>query len=187
MRRRKALPTPNLSGALGDAAFMTGMERNADVVVMASYAPLLVNVNPGASQWGTNLIGFDALHSYVSPAYYTQQLFSVFHGQRVVPATLTGGSGLAYSVTLNPNGILYLKVVNALGSPQTTTLVLTGAKTVDPNGMAITLSSAHLSDTNTLVDPDKVRPKRVDFAVPGPRFRHVFPPYSLTVLRFIVR
>ena len=93
---QEGTPTPNLSGALGDAAFMTGFERNADVVVLASYAPLLVNISPKASEWGTNLIGFDALRSYVSPAYYTQQLFSLYHGDTVVPATLTGGSGLAY-------------------------------------------------------------------------------------------
>ena len=53
-------PTPNFGGALADAAFMTSMERNSDLILMASYAPLLINVNPGAGQWYTNMIGYDA-------------------------------------------------------------------------------------------------------------------------------
>ncbi len=175
-------PTPNLSAALGDAAFMTGFERNADVVVLASYAPLLVNINPGASQWPTNLIGFNALQSYVSPAYYTQQLFSLYHGDTVVPATLTGGSGLAYCVSKSRLGAVYIKVVNALGSAQTATLTLSGAKIIAPTGTATVLSSANLGDTNTLADPSKVRPIQSKLSGVGPQFRHVFPPYSLTVL-----
>ena len=175
-------PTPDLSGALGDAAFMTGFERNADVVVLASYAPLLVNINPGASQWGTNLIGFDALQSYVSPAYYTQQLFSVYHGSAVVPATLTGGSGLAYCASRNPDGSVYLKIVNALASPQTAAVTLTGAESVNSTGTAIVLSSANLTDTNTLAAPNKVAPVQSEITGLGKTFRHVFPPYSLTVL-----
>jgi len=54
-------PTPDLTAALGDAAWLTGLERNADIVSMEAYAPLLVNINPGAFQWPTNLIGYDAL------------------------------------------------------------------------------------------------------------------------------
>ena len=54
---REGVPTPNFGAALADAAWMTGMERNSDIVVMSSYAPLLTNVNPGGSQWDTDLIG----------------------------------------------------------------------------------------------------------------------------------
>jgi alpha-L-arabinofuranosidase len=60
-------PTPDLHAALGDAAWLTGLELNADVAIMEAYAPLLVNVNPGASIWPTNLIGYDALRSYGCP------------------------------------------------------------------------------------------------------------------------
>ena len=63
-------PTPDMNSALGDAAWLTGLEHNSDLVVLESYAPMLVNVNNGASQWGTNLIGYDALSSYGSPSYY---------------------------------------------------------------------------------------------------------------------
>jgi alpha-N-arabinofuranosidase len=79
-----------MSGALGDAAWMTGMERNADLVIMESYAPLFVNVNKGGMQWPTDLIGFDAMASYGSPAYWAQQMFSVHHGDVVLPTAAQG-------------------------------------------------------------------------------------------------
>jgi alpha-N-arabinofuranosidase len=87
---RVGAPTPNMSGALGDAAWMTGMERNSDLVIMSSYAPLFVNVNKGGMQWPTDLIGFDAMTSYGSPAYYAQQMFSLHHGDVVLPVTAQG-------------------------------------------------------------------------------------------------
>ncbi len=82
-------PTPNHKAALGDAAWLTGLERNSDVVVMESYAPLLVNVNPGGAQWGTNLIGYDNLNSFGSPSYYVQSMFGKNTGDMVLPATVT--------------------------------------------------------------------------------------------------
>jgi alpha-N-arabinofuranosidase len=87
---RVGAPTPTMSGALGDAAWMTGMERNADLVIMESYAPLFVNVNKGGMQWPTDLIGFDAMASYGSPAYWAQQMFSVHHGDVVLPTAAQG-------------------------------------------------------------------------------------------------
>jgi alpha-N-arabinofuranosidase len=78
-------PTPNMSAALGDAAWMTGLERNSDLVIMESYAPLFVNVNPDAMQWRTDLIGYNVLASYGSPAYYAQKMFSANHGEFVLP------------------------------------------------------------------------------------------------------
>ena len=91
---RVGAPTPNMAGALGDAAWMTGMERNSDLVVLESYAPLLVNVShatngrdPATSmQWPSDLIGYDALTSYGSPSYYAQQMFSTHHGDVVLAA-----------------------------------------------------------------------------------------------------
>ena len=83
-------PTPNMSAALGDAAWMTGMERNSDLVIMSCYAPLFVNVNKGAMQWRTDLIGYDAMSSYGSPAYYAQQMFSRNHGDEVLASAPQG-------------------------------------------------------------------------------------------------
>ena len=82
-------PTPTLKAALGDAAWLTGLERNADVVVMQCYAPLLVNINKGAQQWGTNLIGYNAAQSYGSPSYYVQSMFARYTGDRVISSQVT--------------------------------------------------------------------------------------------------
>jgi alpha-N-arabinofuranosidase len=86
-RMNQQVPTPNMECALGDAAWLTGLERNSDVVIMSCYAPLFVNVNPGGMQWRTDLIGYNALTSYASPAYYVQQMFSRNHGDVVLAAT----------------------------------------------------------------------------------------------------
>ena len=100
-------PTPTMQAALGDAAWLTGLERNADHVVMEAYAPLLVNVNKGAAQWGTNLIGYDASTSFGSPSFYVQSMFGKNTGDTILPTdvdvpkigpkadlTLHGGIGL---------------------------------------------------------------------------------------------
>lgn len=88
---RIGVPTPNMAGALGDAAWMTGMERNSDIVLISSYAPLFVNVSDwantnrnGSMQWRSDLIGYDALNSYGSPSYYAQVLFSNHHGDTIL-------------------------------------------------------------------------------------------------------
>ena len=83
-----------MGAALGDAAWMTGMERNSDIVMMASYAPLLVNVNPGGMQWESDLIGYDAMNSYGSPSYYAQVMFSNHFGDQILKRDIgwNGGS-----------------------------------------------------------------------------------------------
>jgi alpha-L-arabinofuranosidase len=77
----------NLIAALGEAAFMAGMERNSDVVAMASYAPLFANVH--IKGWNPDLICFDSSRSYGIPSYYVQQLFSQNRGDRVLPTTVS--------------------------------------------------------------------------------------------------
>ena len=86
---RVGSPTPNMAGALGDGAWMTGMERNSDIVLMECFAPLFVNVSQlsgrGRSmQWTSDLIGYDALTSYGSPSYYAQMMFSTLHGDEIL-------------------------------------------------------------------------------------------------------
>lgn len=77
--------TPSFQCALSDAAFLTGLERNADIVIMTCYAPLLTRVNPGGSQWSTDLIGYDTMTSFGSPSYYVQKMFFNAKGDRVIP------------------------------------------------------------------------------------------------------
>jgi alpha-L-arabinofuranosidase len=80
----------NLAAALGEAAFMTGLERNSDVVILASYAPLFANVN--YKRWNPNLINFDSSRVYGTPSYYVQQLFRKYRGDAVLPVKVTGPS-----------------------------------------------------------------------------------------------
>ncbi len=82
-------PTPTMQAALGDAAWLTGLLRNSDHVMMEAYAPLFTNVNPKSWQWGTNLIGYDALHSFGSPSYYVQTMFAQNTGDTILPVNIT--------------------------------------------------------------------------------------------------
>src|ERR1019366_10390683 len=76
----------NLRAAVGEAAFMTGLERNSDVVVMASYAPLFANVN--YKKWNPDLIDFDSARAYGIPSYFVQQMFSKNRGDVILPVKL---------------------------------------------------------------------------------------------------
>jgi alpha-L-arabinofuranosidase len=175
-------PTGTLAGALGEAAFITGMERNADVVIGASYAPLLVNVN--APNWPTNLIGYDALHSFGSPSYYVQQLLAGYHGDLVVQGRFQGSNpSLAFVATRDTrDGSLYLTVVNASGSVQPTHIGVSGAGSMSPTGVATTLSGDPAAQ-NTLANPTAVVPVRATVTGVGSSFTYTFPAHSLTVLR----
>ena len=89
-RSRNEPPTPNLKAAIGDAVFMAAMERNSDLIKMQCYAPLFVNVNPGARQWRPDLIGYDAISAYGSPSYYAIQMFSRNVGDEILSTTSVG-------------------------------------------------------------------------------------------------
>ena len=78
--------TGSLRGAIGEAAFMTGLERNSDVVSMACYAPLFVHVNH--RRWNPDLINFDNTRAYGLPSYYVQRMFAADPGTRVLPTTV---------------------------------------------------------------------------------------------------
>ena len=80
-------PTPNWGAALGDAAWMVGMERNAHLVKMEAYAPLFTRVDPDGLQWLTDLIGYNTISAYGSPSYYMQSVFATYHGDDVVSIT----------------------------------------------------------------------------------------------------
>jgi alpha-L-arabinofuranosidase len=88
--------TGNLRAAIAEAAFMTGIERNADIVVMAAYAPLFVNVNDRT--WNPDLIGFDSARCYGTPSYYVQQLFSVYRGTHALPTRVQSPNALTDAV-----------------------------------------------------------------------------------------
>ena len=181
---REGSPTPNFGAALGDAAWMTGMERNSDIVIMASYAPLLVNVNPGGMQWESDLIGYNAGSSYGSPSYYSQVMFSSYLGDQTVASTLTGGGPrLFYSVTRDePKGKLYLKMVNASSIPQDVNIQLGGAGKIGSTGTLVSLHALTNEATNTILEPTKIVPVKTELKNVSADFHHTIPGYSIEVL-----
>jgi alpha-N-arabinofuranosidase len=97
-------PTPDLRSGLADAAWVMGLEQDADVIPMECYAPLFVNVNPGAWQWSTNLIGYNSLTSFGSPSYYTQSMLAQNRGDVVLPATVNVSDAPAAQAGPAPHG-----------------------------------------------------------------------------------
>jgi alpha-N-arabinofuranosidase len=185
-RSRTLPPTPSMKAALGDAAWMAGMERNADLVTMQCYAPLFVNVNPGGRQWRPNLIGYDALRAYGSPSYYAIQMFSRNHGDQVVNAALTG-SPLHFSVTReSKSGAVIVKLVNAEETPQSVQVDVRGTAGLKPSATETTLS-APPQDTNSMEEPSKVRPATRKISIPGPAFSQTVPPHTVCILRLETR
>jgi alpha-N-arabinofuranosidase len=186
---REGSPTTNLGAALGDAAWMTGMERNSDLVVMASYAPLFVNVNPGGMQWESDLIGYDALSSYGAPSFYAQSMFAQYLGTEVPASTLQGGDPrFFYSVTRDPaKGTLDLKLVNASSDPQPVEISLTGAASVAKTATLVSLSGTNPAETNTLTAPTRIQPVTSTLTQAGAAFPHTVPPYSIQVIELQIK
>ena len=186
---REGSPTTNLGAALGDAAWMTGLERNSDLIVMASYAPLFVNVNPGGMQWSSDLIGYDALSSYGSPGYYAQVMFAQHLGVSVPASSITGAADrFFYSVTNSPEtGAVYVKLVNATSTPQTLQIDLSGGKNVEASAHLTTLTGHTTAETNTIDHPEQIVPLSSELKVAGNEFSHVVPAYSIQVLELKTR
>jgi alpha-N-arabinofuranosidase len=198
---RVGSPTPNMAGALGDAAWMCCMERNSDLVRLESYAPLFVNVSDlhrgGSMQWSSDLIGYDALTSYGSPSYYAQVMFSTHHGDDVLAtdsqniptytwqtrATARQVPALFYDATRDSaNGMIYLKVVNRQSTPQPVKIEITGVASVKAEGTAIVLKAGKPDDTNSIQDPKNIVPVTEEAGGLGTDFTRTFPPYSITIL-----
>ena len=177
-------PTPNMEAALADAAWLTGIERNADLIVMASYAPLFVNVNPGGLQWTPDLIGYDALSSYGSPSYWAQVLFAGHLGSEVVPATLANAGPRVYASATRDEKQrkIFIKVVNAESVAAELNIALDGAASVKHAAKLTTLSARTPNATNTIEHPNAIVPVERQIEVAGSKFKQSFAPYSINVL-----
>jgi alpha-N-arabinofuranosidase len=182
-------PTPSMKAALGDAAWMTAMERNSDIVVMQCYAPMLVRVDPNADRvWRPDMIGFDSLRVFGSPTYYAFKMFSQNHGDTVVRASVSGlpdgpVAALDCSATRDGGtGAVTIKVVNVTGTPQVTAITIEGVRSLAPTGTAITLSGRP-EETNSIADPTRVVPVESAVSGVGTSFSYTFPSYSVTILK----
>ncbi|MGF7041348.1 alpha-L-arabinofuranosidase C-terminal domain-containing protein [Mucilaginibacter lappiensis] len=175
-----------LECALAEAAFMTGLERNADVVTMASYAPLFAHVE--GWQWSPDLIWFDNLNSYGTPNYYVQQLFSLNKGTDVVPLTLgkesvAGQDGCFATASLDRNtNELVIKFVNTAASAQKVSFKINGGS-YQKQATLITLKGEKDSDENSLTSPTAVSPVQTALAVNGKTVNVDVEPYAFKVIR----
>lgn len=207
---REGAPTTNLNAALGDAAWMTGMERNADLVIMSCYAPLFVNVNtatataPKAWQWDSDLIGYDALNSYGSPSYYVQKLFNHYLGNKIVAVTaknipvqnrpLTKKDStegitfktvptIFYAATINDTtGTIYLKIVNTTAKKETVKINLNGVTKLAAEATLVVVKGNRPDETNTITEPEKILPVTSTIKGIKPSFTRTLDPYSVSIL-----
>jgi alpha-L-arabinofuranosidase len=173
--------------ALSEAAFMTGLERNADVVTMASYAPLFAHSE--GWQWTPDLIWVNNLQSYGTPDYYVQKLYAVNKGTNVVPITLNndvvaGQDSLYASATIDTKtNDLIIKLVNASNVVQNSTINVEGVKKLSPKGSLTVMQSNDLMVMNTFSDPQKIAPAESVLAVKGKKIDMAVAPYSFSVIR----
>jgi alpha-N-arabinofuranosidase len=181
----------NWECALSEAAFMTGLERNADVVNMVSYAPLFAHVD--GWQWTPDLIWFNNLTSYGTTNYYVQKMFSTNRGTNVLSILqegkpLTGQDGIYASAVLDKQkGEIILKLVNTSDTVQTKTIQLLTSRKTNPKARITVLHSEQPDAMNTIDNPDAVKPSDLEIDIKGKSAEVKLSPYSLTVLRIGIR
>ncbi|HEX5151408.1 MAG TPA: alpha-L-arabinofuranosidase C-terminal domain-containing protein [Parafilimonas sp.] len=173
--------------ALSEAAFMTGLERNADVVKMASYAPLFAHVD--GWQWTPDLIWFDNLNSYGTPDYYVQKLFANNKGTHVVAITsnnetLKGKDSLYASAgTDDVSNELILKIVNTSSKSVAKQISIDSKKKPAAKASVTTLQSNDLDAINSIGSPKYVSPQTSETDIKSKQVSLTLSPYSFTVVR----
>jgi alpha-L-arabinofuranosidase len=177
----------NMLAALAEAAFLTGLERNADVVSMSSYAPFFNN--PYWQGWRPNAVLFDPTRVYGTPSYHVQTLFGSNRPDVVLPVelpaspppipTLFAAAGLR-----KDSGDLILKVVNSSAHPETLQVKIPGMNSTYSTGTRSELSATSLTEENSFKEPGKIAPKTSALAAYQQGETFSFPPYSVTVLRW---
>lgn len=179
----------NWKCALSEAAFMTGLERNAAVVQMASYAPLFAHAE--GWQWTPDLIWVDNLRSYGTPNYYVQKLYSTNRGSSVLPMLqneqpLTGQDSLYASASWdNASNEIILKIANTSAQSISREVALEGVKKLDPTGKWTILKNDNLGAVNTFENAIAVSPVEQSIAVDTKKRKVALnlAPYSFSVIR----
>lgn len=157
--------------ALCEAAMMTGLERNADIVHQCTYAPLFAHVN--GWQWRPDLIWFDNLKTALTPNYYVQQLYGNYHGTNVLQTLknklpLTGQDGIYASSSIDKDkNEIYMKIVNTSDSPKKVSYSFNGLKPAERTGKHIVLQSANQNAENSIEHPTNVIPVTQDIQLKG--------------------
>ncbi|KAF2336950.1 alpha-L-arabinofuranosidase C-terminal domain-containing protein [Flavobacterium daemonense] len=176
----------NWECAFSEAAFMTGLERNAEVVNMTSYAPLMAHEE--AWQWTPDMIWFNNLTAFGSANYYVQQLFSTNKGTDLLAITkdgkaVTGENNLYASAVKDVDKKeVIIKLVNTSAEKQEVEVLLKGEKLAS-KGSIITLSSPNSQDENTFSEPKKISPKETEYKLKGDKAIVNLQAFSVTVLK----
>jgi len=177
----------NWLAALSEAAMLTGFERNADVVQLASYAPLFAHVD--GWQWTPDLIWVDNLNIYGTPDYYVQKLYSLNKGTRVVPIqldgqTIVGQDSLYASASVEAaTKELIIKIVNAEDREQAINLSFVGVKKLNSSAKLIQLQSDDLNAVNSIQSPLHISPKESVLKLNGKKPAITVPKYSFSIIR----
>ena len=177
----------NLLAALAEAAYLLGLERNSDVVKMASYAPLFFHADDIA--WPVNMIGFDSSRVAPRASYYVQKMLAANRPDEVLPTRLepTTEPGKAQIFALGgvarKTGEVLLRVVNRGSQPLEAHVNLQGITGVSNRTHITTFSHPDATVENTVDYPDAVQPVETTFSGAGPKFNYTFKPYSFTLIR----
>jgi len=177
----------NWECAIAEAAFMTGLERNAAVVNMASYAPLFAHAD--GWQWTPDMIWVDNLAVYGTPNYYVQKLYSLNKGTDVISIlsdqkVIAGERGIYASAVLDQKtNEVVIKVINASSSAQSRNIVINGRKKMASTGKLTLLQNANPAAVNTFADAVNVSPKEKSITVKNNQISLDLQPYSFNILR----
>ncbi|KAK9194317.1 hypothetical protein WN944_005021 [Citrus x changshan-huyou] len=180
--------TGSLLAALAEGGFLIGLEKNSDVVAMASYAPLFVNAND--RRWKPDAIVFNSAQLYGTPSYWVQQFFRESSGATLLNATLLTNSSssivasaISWEDSENAKSYLRIKVVN-LGSSSVNLKVSVdglGPNSIKLSGSTKTqLTSTNLKDENSFMEPNKVVPSLTLLENAAKDMDVVISPYSFT-------
>lgn len=173
--------------ALSEAAFMTGLERNADVVHLCTYAPLFAHKE--AWQWRPDLIWFDNLSFVKTPNYYVQQLFGNNAGTHVLALTMNGkavsGQQNLYATAASDakDNTLIIKIANTGIDQKKVSFILDGLKAGVHAVILTHLNSSDLNAKNSFETPDLITPKVVHSYIKDNKMDIALPPLSFTILR----
>jgi len=180
----------NWECAFSEAAFITGLERNAEVVHLSSYAPLLAHEE--AWQWTPDMIWFNNLESYGTVNYYVQKLFSTNKGTDLLDITENGkpliGQNQLYSSAVKDvkKKEVIIKLVNTSDKNKDLAINLKGAK-LKSKGEIITMSSNNLEDMNSFAEPKKISPTEKQYTFNGKKAELTLPAYSVVVLKIMMK
>lgn len=173
--------------ALSEAAFLTGLERNGDVVTMASYAPLFGHID--GWQWSPDLIWVDNLNVYGTPSYHVQTLYAVNKGTDIIPIKRGGkhvvGENNVYASAVydHDDEQLIIKFINYNDSPVTTKFHIDSKKKIYSKSIKVTLSNPDLNTTNSIEEPLSIKPYEEHISYKGKTITDHFAPYSFTVIK----